>query len=347
MYEKYPMVHYDYSHSGTGIEEFDTEEEMIPEAVEALDTILQADYTLRGSVEVLQFFPQPEDSLRSSMHLQSFSHMHAAANYYTSRVYAGSYLLLYTESGKGRLEYEGRSFELEEGSLFWIDCRKPHVYQTAPVLQKTLSGSQKLVPDTQKPVVDSQKPAFWEHTDIHLNGTGIKILYNEFRKSRGPVLKSGQVPYYRQDIEALLDAYVTPDIHRNLRVAQSIGVFLTHLITESGEIQDRDSQKDGNLQQVVYYMQEHFREPLTMEQLAALSGFSKYHFSREFKRLTGFPPGEYLIRLRLDQAKILLGNTSLPVWQVAAMSGIENEAYFSRLFRARLGMTPGAFRSGE
>ena len=323
MYEKYPMIHYDYSHSGTGIEDFDTEKEMAPETVDAIDIILQADYMLRGSVEVLHFFPQPEDALRSSMHLQSFSHVHAAEAYYTSRVYADSYLLLYTENGKGSLEYEGRSYELEEGSLFWIDCRRPHVYQTA---------------------LSPQKPALWEHTDIHLNGTGIHILYEEFRKKREPVLKKGQTPYYRQDIEAVLDAYVTPDMHRNLRIAQSIGTFLTHLITESDEKQIKDAQKGRNLQQVVYYMHEHFREPLSIEQLSALSGFSKYHFSREFKHFTGFPPGEYLIRLRLDQAKMLLVNTSMPIWQAAVMSGIDNEAYFSRLFHTRFGMTPGVFR---
>ncbi len=319
MFEKYPMIHYEFSDSAAGIEQYTAETYAMSEhEAETLAPILDADYRLRGYVDVLQFFPAPDDAFRRHLHLQSFSHMYSGSEYYTSRASAATYLILHTDSGRGILEYCGHAYRLAEGDLFWIDCRIPHTYRT--------------------------DGAYWEHTDIHISGTGAKALYDEFALSGRQVLHTSSLPFYRSDVEEMLDMYIQPDPHRTMRAAHSIETLLVHLVPAADENRTRQPESTGVLQNLVYYMHEHYREPLTMDQLSHRCGFSRFHLSREFKKLTGFAPNEYLIRLRLEHAKVLLVSTSLPVYQIAAMTGIGNEAYFSRLFHQRMHMTPGEYR---
>ena len=60
------------------------------------------------------------------------------------------------------------------------------------------------------------------------------------------------------------------------------------------------------------HMEQQFMEDISLDTLAELTRTNKYHLSKEFKRYTGFSPHDYLIWLRINQAKILLKTTNLP-----------------------------------
>ena len=316
MYDEYPMIHYEFGSSGIPFALEAADEEAIPENEKNAYTLVRnAEYNLRGYVDVLTFFPQPDDFFRRQIHLQSFSHMYSLSDYFTSRDNTDSYLIVRTESGSGRLEYRDRSWILEPGDLFWISCQEKSIYRT--------------------------EGEFWEHTDIHVNGEAAGPLYQSFAVRETPVVKSGELSSFDSDLRAVLDACVTMDAHRTLRTCHAIETMLVHMISAD---QGKQNTQTPRLQKLLAYMYEHYRDPLTIEDLARISGFSKYHFSREFKKMTGLPPNEYLIQLRLQQAKALLANTDLAVSRIAFMVGIENEAYFSRLFHQRTAMTPAGYR---
>lgn len=318
MYDEYPMIHYDLARPDGMIPVDTTDSAKIMESEkDAYSLILTADYRLRGSVDVLTFFPHPDDCFHRRMHLQSFSCMYSLSDYYTKRADTDSWLLVLTERGRGRIEYRGQSYLLEKGDLFWIDCHEESSYRT--------------------------EGDFWEHTDIHIGGNGIADLYRRFAEVKKPVLRRAQIPFFKADLKVLLDAYITMDVNRTLRTSYSIETMLVHLILAEGEKESGVS-NTPKLQELIQYMHGHYREPLTMDQLSQQAGFSKYHLSREFKKLTGMPPNEYLISLRIEQAKRMLASTDLPVYKIGILSGIENEAYFSRLFHQRLQMTPAEYR---
>ncbi len=318
MYEEYPMIHYEFGQPESDFSLIPDHTGTVSETEKnAWSLVVNAEYNLRGYVDVLPFFPQPDDVFHRQMHLQSFSHMHSLKDYYTSRHDTDSWLLVWTNGGRGVLEYGGSSYMSDEGDLFWIDCHEMNSYRT--------------------------EGEFWEHTDIHINGTGIGFLYRTFAQKESPVLRRAQIPFFKADLKALLDACVTMDANRTLRTCHSIETMLVHLIlAESGK--ENSASNTPRLQALIQFMHGHFREPLTMDQLSKQAGFSKYHLSREFKKLTGMPPNEYLISLRIEQAKRLLINTDFPVYKIGILSGIENEAYFSRLFHQRLQMTPAEYR---
>jgi two-component system response regulator YesN len=93
------------------------------------------------------------------------------------------------------------------------------------------------------------------------------------------------------------------------------------------------------------YMKNHAGHKINQADVAAHVNMSRGYFSQCFARLAGEPFGSVLRDLRIDRAKRLLKDTSDPVHRVALASGFEDEKYFSRLFRERVGMLPSEYRA--
>jgi AraC family transcriptional regulator len=88
-------------------------------------------------------------------------------------------------------------------------------------------------------------------------------------------------------------------------------------------------------------------EDITLGKLAAAACFSPYHFHRLFSAFVGEPPAEYVRRLRLEKAALLLAtNAASKVTAIALTCGFSTSALFSRLFKARFGMPPTVWRDG-
>jgi AraC-like DNA-binding protein len=92
------------------------------------------------------------------------------------------------------------------------------------------------------------------------------------------------------------------------------------------------------------YMDEHFREPLTLGEIAARAGVSPSYFCRRFRSRFGKSPITYLSKLRLAHSRYLLANTNLAVTKVAEQSGFFAVSYFCRQFKTATGYTPVAYR---
>lgn len=84
--------------------------------------------------------------------------------------------------------------------------------------------------------------------------------------------------------------------------------------------------------------------PLTVGQLAAHAGMSKFHFIRRYRQLTGVSPMEDVRRLRVSCARDLILTGNLPLKAIVRLAGIGNDISLYRLFRRHLDMTPGQFR---
>jgi len=95
---------------------------------------------------------------------------------------------------------------------------------------------------------------------------------------------------------------------------------------------------------VTDYIAAHLAEDVTLGELAAIVGLSPYHFCREFKRATGLPPHRYQIMLRVGRAKELLANTMMPIGEVAAAVGYDDQSQLARLFQREIGVSPTGYR---
>ncbi len=93
------------------------------------------------------------------------------------------------------------------------------------------------------------------------------------------------------------------------------------------------------------YIDGHFRDRLTLDEVADFTGFSRYYFSRSFKQQTGFSFKEYLCQRRIQNAMEMLIHTSRPMHEVAAESGFSSVATFNRSFRELKNCTPTQYRA--
>ncbi|OGV32849.1 MAG: hypothetical protein A2020_08045 [Lentisphaerae bacterium GWF2_45_14] len=83
---------------------------------------------------------------------------------------------------------------------------------------------------------------------------------------------------------------------------------------------------------------------LDLHVLAKNHGFSYDNFRKQFKAQTGMSPWQYFLKLKINNAKTLLLNSTLNIKQIAEMIGFENQYYFSRIFKEKAGMSPTEFR---
>ena len=81
-----------------------------------------------------------------------------------------------------------------------------------------------------------------------------------------------------------------------------------------------------------------------MADLASDANLSVFHFSRLFKSQTGYSPHEYLMKTRLDRARVLLKATNPTVKEVAHAVGFRSSAHFVQSFHEAASMTPLWFR---
>ena len=96
---------------------------------------------------------------------------------------------------------------------------------------------------------------------------------------------------------------------------------------------------------VLERMERALEEPLSRLELAAIGGVSVRQLERLFRAQLGRTIGEHYLALRLDRARALLRQTSLPVLEVALASGFASAAHFSRAYSARFGLPPRAERA--
>jgi AraC-like DNA-binding protein len=106
------------------------------------------------------------------------------------------------------------------------------------------------------------------------------------------------------------------------------------------------TQKDlhKKLKLALAYMTKHPEEKITIAQLADLAHLSQYHFIRCFRSAYELTPLQYLTRLRLKQASLLLKKSDATVGNIVPQCGFENESAFIRLFKKEFRMTPIAYR---
>ncbi len=97
----------------------------------------------------------------------------------------------------------------------------------------------------------------------------------------------------------------------------------------------------NDIRQVV---EQHYSTPVTLPELAYLSGRSLSSFKRDFQVIYNMPPAQWIREHRLDKAKDMIESTVMPVSDICYSLGFENPTHFSRIFKNRFGKSPSDYR---
>ena len=92
------------------------------------------------------------------------------------------------------------------------------------------------------------------------------------------------------------------------------------------------------------YIDLHFKEALTLEQLAEEGHMNKFYLSHAFKREYGISPINYMISKRIEESKYLLAETDLSMSQIAQLLGFSSLSYFSQVFHRTQSISPKEYR---
>lgn len=111
--------------------------------------------------------------------------------------------------------------------------------------------------------------------------------------------------------------------------------------------QNSPLQYQKGILQVASYMNQHYTENLPIETLSEMCGISKNYFISSFKKVIGETPHNYLIKLRISKARILLETTDDSIQEIAAHCGFQKANTFSSLFKSITGSTPSEYRKSE
>jgi len=101
----------------------------------------------------------------------------------------------------------------------------------------------------------------------------------------------------------------------------------------------------ANLNRVRQQIERGLNAPLSVSELAQQCGLSEKHFSVQFKKSTGLAPHQYITAKRIEEAKRLLTETTLPIAAVALAVGFSSAAYFSTAFKRETGINPVEYRA--
>jgi transcriptional regulator GlxA family with amidase domain len=134
--------------------------------------------------------------------------------------------------------------------------------------------------------------------------------------------------------------------HVAMAVARRLVLFLRrsgHQAQFSAALR-RQEKEPPRLRDVSTFVLEHIDQPLPVERIAAGTGMSPRTLSRWCRQHLRESPAELVRRLRLDEARRLLEETSLPLKDITARTGLGDASTLWRAFTSRLGVTPAAYR---
>lgn len=230
----------------------------------------------------------------------------------------------YTIDGEGTLDYEGTLHKLHSGEAMILHVPHRHRYYLA-------GGSE-----------------FWRHCYLTIAGSDAVRLMRESESRFGAV---AALPRDSAPIRKMLHILELGRTGK-LKSACTASALTYDFVTSLYDCLSSGSSAEGHfnrqlLKNVHQFCLNHLTEDLDVTAMANESGYSRAHFSREFKRLYGIPPAQFLKELRLSSAIRMLQMDSGSIKEIADRCGFRDESYFCKVFRKYYHVSPEKFRRGR
>lgn len=264
------------------------------------------------------FFNTPSQVGREVFfHIKCLGHFYCDDKYNVKRDYLDSFLIMYVKNGEGYVKSNGRLHMVKANDIILLNCYEPHEYGTNST---------------------------WETLWIHFDGNMSLQYYNLLSEKFGHVLQMRDSVIIQDYIEAFLENFKAEKMIHEALISCNLQRMLAELLILSGDSSYENSKKNAQINDAIAYIRAHFKEKISLDDIASFVNLSPYHFSRTFKKELGYSPYEYLNLVRLNHSKFLLKNTKLRIKEIAFESGFNSESNFTTAFKHNSRQTPSAFR---
>ena len=231
------------------------------------------------------------------------------------------YVIGFIEGGKRHLWCKGKEYDTSAGDLILFNPRDNHY--CAPVNGELLDYRAVNI----KPEVMSR---------------AVKEITGE-----------AYMPYFTENVVYKSDiAQSVQDLYRAvlngaplLEKEENLFFLLDQILREyASDFESADVLRPNRqIQSLCQYMEEHFAENVTLDELLSMTDFGKSYLLRSFTRQTGVSPYRYLQTIRLDKAKRFLEEGIAPI-DAAGMAGFSDQSHFTHFFKEFIGLTPKQYQ---
>lgn len=161
----------------------------------------------------------------------------------------------------------------------------------------------------------------------------------EIYKDVFDLLMQMQIEYFRQNLYSELTVYSLL-----MTMFVKLGTNYSNMLATADIQAGKQREYVKQFNNLLAYIDEHYMDALTLEDMASLMGFSKFHFSRLFKDYTGHTFCDYLNYRRIKATEELLPHPELSITEIAMQVGFSSISTFNRLFRLYKKCSPSEYR---
>lgn len=233
-----------------------------------------------------------------------------------------NYKIVLVIKGKGRLELEGKAFEIKSGDLFVLFPGVKHFY-----------------------CADPDDP--WELLWVSFNGKACASIMDSIIFSREhPIIHGVSSNMIIQLLTNIIFDLENESSDYALKATGFLYIFFSELIPYTKTLNEQRTikTKDESIKRALAYIDVNYHQEIDVETLAHYVNFSRSHFSRLFKKEVKLSIPEYLNIVRIQKAKTLLTGTDLSVNEVAKSVGFKDQFYFSKIFKEIEGQSPSFYK---
>ena len=234
----------------------------------------------------------------------------------------------FNSKGSGILKIYGKTYPLPAGCGFMIPAGVPHEYH----------------PDGD----------IWDLRWMVPCGEALSPLYRELNLSRGGVFRIKDTAALDTVQTRMHHALIHDPEHGIYTASSLVYEYIlefyrqTRLAKPADDIlRDKKDIYEMHMEILRDYIEYHFMHPISIRELCELIQVSPQHLCRIFKHCTGRRPVEYILSVRIENAKKLLTNTEYNISDISYWSGFENCNYFCKIFKQTEHITPGEYRSSS
>lgn len=235
----------------------------------------------------------------------------------------GDYQLYYIASGKAHFYFNGVETVLGKGNMVLFRPNEPQHYAIYS----------KDDPET-----------YW----VHFTGAEVEKLLDYYDMPKGDnVFFSGNSPDYQWLFRQIIQELQL----QRANYEDMLNINLRHIFLMINRYQ-KEGQKIGSemldeIERATHYFNENYNKTIVIEKYAEERLMTPAWFIHNFKQVTKLTPMQYILTLRINNAKYLLDSTKYNVTQISNAVGYDNPLYFSRLFCKYVGMSPSEYRKNN
>lgn len=241
--------------------------------------------------------------------------------------------LLYQLNGRSDIQIDGKKYQIQNKLLTVINSRQVHSVHTYS------DTSMFICVHISKKLIEKYMP------DIDLYR--IYCIPDDIPDSQFPEYLS-----VCRQMEDLLRLYITDKLAWQMEsegiILQILAQLIRHFSRKSAPdeigLSSADRTSFNRIRDVITYVEEHFREPISLQDIAGHLSLGREYFCRFFKKNMGMSFLRYLNEVRISHVYRDLEQTDAPIAEIAEKNGFHNQKLFNRTFREVYGCTPSAVR---